>query len=445
MARASRSPSRFSLPPNAFQGINNAEDSTREPSVYEQLQKKYSDQNRTLAQTTVKLQCQNTELETELASAQREIRSLKIHNSELVNLIRGKVIDFQEESNMKLNELLESLGGDDIISFKRAKTPVSLPVSLPVSETVSEIKPTQNVKLDYLKQLNQDFKKRKSALFVSSIPEEDETLPTSAQDLSFVEEIKEPESEPDYKDTESNIIPIKRKRDSQLFNTSGPIKSIPLLTAIEKNIPNLGSEVQFQSKKHNPNEAARISSIGLPTAIEEEEDIPILDGLDDFSVNKEQDSSNPFTDSMDEEANLPASPMKKKQKKTRIPRELKNLDAEKTKRWTGVDPLEGRSRRSSIVPRYDIPVQTKTRRVNVFNDSTVEEASQIVDKPRTVLGVKDHNVVSGNKSKSKNHKDMSIFDLENEDFLNIAIPIMPMEGKKSTKGRRRKRIDNFDL
>lgn len=452
MARASRSPNRFSLPPNAFHGFDHTEQRQEEPTVYQQLQKKYSDQNRTLAQTTVKLQCQNTELETELATAQREIRTLKIQNEQLINLIRGKIVNFQDKCNNEFQEILSSLGSEVSVNFKRTKT--SIPFT--INENINEDQSSETVKVDYLKQMNQDFRKRKSALFVSSIPEEDETLLPSVQNLSFVEEIKEPESEPEYIDTESKMIPIKRKRDSQLFNTSGSLKPISYLPPIQDNIPNLGTGVEFQSKKLDPNEAARISSIGLFNNSEKRVETSILEGSDDdFSISKEQESINPFIDSLNDDGDVgevstsPTSPMKKKTKRSRIPRELKNLDTEKTKRWSGVDPLDGRSRRSSMVPRYDIPVKAKTRKINVFNDNKVEddEEVQIIEKPRTILGVKDSNVLPKKQAdtvKNKDPKDMSIFDLEKQDFLDIAIPLMPMEGKNKRR-RPKKNIDNFVL
>lgn len=443
MARASRSPSRFSLPPNVHAPMAERQ----EPSVYEQLQRKYSEQNKVLAQTTVRLQCQNTELETELASAQREIRMLKRQNEELVALVRDKVGD-----------LLDALGpvtGEERVLQVRSHLPSSAPQ--PVKEPIESITPSVEIGTEsrapvgtnYLKQINNDLRKRKSALFVSSIPEEDEeTLLPTTQDLSFVEEAKEPESEPEYKDTESKMIPIKRKRDSELFGTGNRTS---MVEPIQDNIPDLSTDVHFQSKRSGPDEGAKQALLSLPALEKDVPEAPVLDELDEFSIAREQNSVNPFVSSTSEESdatNSDPAPAPKKRKQPRIPRELKNLDTEKTKRWTGVDPLEGRSRRSSIAPRWE--PRSRTVDVHIDAEQNDENAQQSVE--RKALAPKDPNTVTAPsktaKAKATVPADMSIFDLEQQDFLDIAIPVLPVEGKKRRgrpKGSTRRRKEEFLL
>lgn len=483
MARASRSPTRYSLPMQPHTQYMQPQQLQQQQQIQmhteyliDQLQKKYSEQNKELAQTTIKLQLQNSELEQELAQANRELVLVKRKNHELISIIKGKLVTLNNEFDTKMNDLLETLGSDP-------KTIISRRVTLnAVEEKTHAVHQANNA--DYLKHINNELRRKSIGRF--SLPE----LPAISEpaaavennvnepDLSLVEENEEPEPEPAYEDVESKVIPSKRRRESGLFSMQNSNSQLsqparPTHPNVIDHIPNLSMNASASAKNTNPNDI---------NAQEESQELIVADS-DANEANVTIQDSDPFNDS--ENAKIPTtaptdvnqsmnesdvsfassscdSPVKKKQ---RIPKMLRELDAEKTKKWTRVDINESRSsRRSSLIPRFDMSIDNnnnkssaRSTRISVYKDSATpqpipEEREEDVAEVRKPLGQKSNNTLNKKKVKTTKKKnvsssgDMSIFDLSNENFLNI--PIQPLAGTKPKKAagrRRRKYIDEFIL
>ncbi|GMM30190.1 hypothetical protein DAMA08_029350 [Martiniozyma asiatica (nom. inval.)] len=482
-------------------------DPTSHPSFIH-LHKRYQEQNKILAQTAAKLQTQVKELQNELNTAKKEIRMLKAQKSKLALAVNDGIKNFKELVECGARDLEQLYQNMTDLPDKEMHLFVS-ESHQPVADSI-----TSNISTDYLKEVNQDLKRRKSDIFSGSanMPlylqsqldsriSKEPSLPPN--DLEEVVEQEEPEPEPVYQDTEHKLIPMKKTRESALFAPISRVNSDLGSGKIDL-VPNLAIDKEATPKKITPNEAAAVTTafstvderddncinktgdtqeadsnyIQIPTfklndqSIDESDvshsrkdfDIPDIDNSPDCATpssspqknqilanSRDEFTNNSFIDKISATHSAEAeteSDASLQNKKKSIPRELKNLDTEKTRRWLGV--TEGK-RRASIGVKYgefdlngigSVIIEKKKKKVSVYSDKE-NEPSKLKSADAKVKKQPLKNITNLRKNKSKTaQKQLSIFDLDSQDSLGLSLsPTMPIKQGK----RGRKKANDFIL
>ena len=436
----------------------------------EEIKRQYNAQNRLLAQKNEELHMKVTNLERQLFESQRQILTLKNDKIQLMDKLKLNSKRFNDLIVDGFENLLteyRSCMADVGVDIERQEIPLKLLKRVSQKEDIEArtFNPDAYEFEYYWKNVNDDLQRRKSILVMpkngrenegdcndASIQDNDDQLATLVENPQAEEEAEKP-LEPAYEDTFSSLIPVKRQSIVRRKLEHSPMLEIPFLglephmqesAIVSQNELNSASDDML-----NPMEDISIQESpvrrNLGTKLAAQEEI-LYDTTP--SVQDRETSKTTVPISATTTATATAKVTKKSRPriaKKRVPRELKNLDTEKTKRWLGMDPLDDveestsdrrKSRRRSLVVNYQIPsfketdLSSKNRRASgrfhntIFiddnkensNDSMIGKGKGKGEASSNVLrNVTNTNQASGLKGTQKRQSGKSIFDLENMD------------------------------
>lgn len=441
--------------------------------LIEQMKRDYSSQNNSLAKRNEDLQLKVTSLEKQLFQTQQELLALKndkLQLTEKLKLNSKRHHDLIIDSFDRMMNEYKSYVSDFGISFENKATPENLKEKINSDNGELAIK-VKGIDLDhYWENINNDLQRRKSMIGKSfstynSNPTEIGCIP---EDGNETEEIGLEENHVEvYEDLPSSVIPIKKASQKTHSNTDDiNMFKIPALQYDNTDSNNNKEYIEIDDMtsqfdtRHDDlfNTADDIlespSKLNTPIELGDE---PLENSI--FSKDKT------LANSDHEETNTKSLKSKTKRRKSTIPRELKNLDTEKTKKWLGMDPLDDveestserrKSRRRSLVVNYQLPVVThdisrkpgNNRKTKVYIDNDKENR---VRKPksaknkRVLQNITNTNYNNRNRSieivdinEEINENDKSIFDLEKSDLFSEYD-----KGKRSSLARSRE--DKYDF
>ena len=252
---------------------------------------------------------------------------------------------------------------------------------------------------------------------------------------TLVEKEEEVPLEPEYEEENSVNIPLKKQPMTMEKIDNYQLMHIPSLGASEKGEQE-GSEnsVAIEEFHDNGNDELFNQPIRSPPASPTKED-----QFARLSLNTDSEPSNLSFNAEKEQVSGVQKPTVQtvvKRKRGKIPRELRNLDTEKTKKWLGMDPLDDveestserrKGRRRSLVVNYQLPsLKHKMRRTSgrfsnvVYTD---EDKESRVKKPKSsknrnaLRNITNTSQAASRNSLQKSDRERSIFDLENADIF----------------------------
>lgn len=407
----------------------------------EEIKRNYSIQNNLLARRNEELQLKVTNLEKHLFHTQKQILTLKNEKIQLNEKLKL--------NSKRFNDLIID-GFDKMISeYRNFMIDVGVDVekkAIPVRllEKVSECENNEDTNAfefdHYWKNINNDLQRRKSFIFAPNgkIPSENERIDCDndsdqLETLVENEEIGVIKLDPEYQDKKSSYIPQKRQSMRMEKIEFTPMELIPFL-CVDKNDNSIQEhtsdeffngemDMEIESPSQPRNQTPCPSLMKAPA----KSDSPMKQSVESKSSNKEIGR-----DLLDNKSKVT-------KRKNKVPRELKNLDTEKTKRWLGMDPLDDveestserrKSRRRSLVINYQLPIHRNQQNKRLSGRFTPPVSYLDVDKENRVkkptkgkLGVlkditniKNHN--NNNNTNMSNRKiNGSIFDLENQNIF----------------------------
>ena len=409
--------------------------SSHNDAEIDEIKRTYNIQNKILAQKNEELKLKVNGLEKQLFQSQKQVLQLKNDKIKLMDLLKINSKRFNDIVVDKFEGMIEefrSFVGEIGVDVEKKDIPMKLitRVSSKEEEKLRKFDPEKYEFDHYWENVNDDLKRRKSIYFKapeSSDVSNEGGLETLIEQDDEVKEI-EMELEPEYVDKSSELIPIKRV--SQIMEKTDHLSMIPYLgleDKLEENNNNNNSN--DNNKKENPvieesHDIPEIHEVHDVSEVSEVPEVPEVHEIPDYPIPMEQTQSStpsPIT-----------SPVKKNRRKSSIPRELKNLDTEKTKRWLGMDPLDDvnestserrRSRRRSLIVNYDLPIINRRESGKFRNKIYVDEDKENrVSKPNK----KSENTILRNitnrpnridDDEENNNKGKTIFDLENMDMF----------------------------
>lgn len=425
----------------------------------EEMKRSFSIQNNLLARRNEELQMRVTDLEKQLFLAQKQVLALrneKVQLNEKMKLNSKRFNDIIVDSLDKLMSEYRNFMADVGVEVNKKNVPLHL------SQKVSDEQPFHKATdfVDYWKNINDGYGRRKSLLFNfksnSSAkdntdlvptrhpyegPMEDDQLDTlvEKEEEEEGEEKKEEESplEPEYEDERSVNIPIKRQSIVMEKMENLQLGNIPFLGVSEtcneqRKGPLLVTEV---ANNDNDDLFNRLSDSPSSPASPVKKSCP-----SELNIDQDEGTKALFIDNNKhpEYKEMQVSKERKivRKRKNKIPRELRNLDTEKTKKWLGMDPLDDveestserrKSRRRSLVVNYQLPsLKHKMRRSSGhFSDAVYidQDKENRVRKPKSSLSrnilknITNTSLSAKRDSFGKNDRESSIFDLENADIF----------------------------
>lgn len=386
---------------------------TYEDSEIEEMKRMYHLQNSMLARKNEELMGKVGRLERELFDAQRQIlklRNEKISMQDKLELNSRRFHDLIVDQYAMLMREYRGFMCDVGVNLGRG-TAAGL-----IFDKVNEegVKNEESFEFNhYWSKVNEDLARRKSIISKrciesTQVADSDvlDTLVEAPEENNNEVQVQEEqvgslgEKEDVYEDHDSTLIPVKRD-GKRMDRLEKEIDDVPLL------------QIENAMQESTP----------------EEEHIPQVGG-DDLELPCVGRNAMNIDDIADMEIKEGKKPRKKyitkrerQQRRTSIPRELKNLDTEKTKRWIGMDldeEVQGdsigerrKSRRRSLVVDYHLTSRRKGARasVDVDQENRITKGKRVNRKPlRDVT-----NLGNGNSSYKGNGS--SIFDLEEMDLF----------------------------
>lgn len=442
----------------------------------EEIKRNYSTQNRLLARKNEELQLRVTNLEKQLFHTQKQVLGLKnekIQLNDRLNLNSKRFNNIIVDSLDRLMSEYRSFMTDVGVDIEKKDVPSYLGQKV--------LEETRNPLLDfehYWKNINDDLQRRKSSIFtprnrsseidivtsdtlIEGDNETDNAIESETNQLdTLVEKEEDVPSEPDYQDENSTLIPMKRQSIMMEKIDNVQMSNIPFLgldkttDVAEHEEENTGDNKEFNIEMFDNENDELFNCMG------DEHTSPVNNDHDEpVEKNEQRFTGKSSLDELDNESLSVIN--KKKSRKTRVPRELKNLDTEKTKKWLGMDPLDDveestserrKSRRRSLVVNYQLPsLKRKMRRKAENPPYTVyveEDKENRIRKPknntnrgvlRNITNISSMNNFNGKnnflndvKGGHKEDKDRSIFDLENMDVFEDYRKSQKLFGERSS-------------
>jgi hypothetical protein len=429
----------------------------------EEIKRNYSIQNTILAKHNEELQMKITNLEKQLFHTQKQLLNLKNEKIQFIDKLKlnskrfnDLIIDgFDRMMNEYRNFML-----DVEIDVEKKDLPIRL---IDKVSDARQIKDPNEFEFDhYWKNVNKDLQRRKSFIFKSNAEiekiqtDDDEQLDTLVEKAELEEEKL---LEPEYQDEKSLHIPQKRQSTKIMNNIDRHIMDVvPFLgvefkrdeTLVDNNKNNNSNTDDSNNNNNNNNKTDNntnndISDNNNISAIINNNDHDLFNAEMDMELESPAKSKIALESDKDnkQDSNLKTKlfeddlEKKKhsvtKRRRSKIPRELKNLDTEKTKKWLGMDPLDDveestgerrKSRRRSLVVNYQLPIlkqQYNRRASGRFTPSVYIDVDKEnrVSKPVKKGVLKDITNITSNRSRNNENRKIkgSIFDLENQDIF----------------------------
>lgn len=405
----------------------------------EEIKRSYSIQNQLLAKKNGELQSRVSNLENQLFQTQRQVLLLKnekIQLTEKLKLNSKRFNDIIVDSFDNMMSEYRSFMVDVGIDVEKKNIPINL--SQKVKDENYEEKATNFE--HYWQNINNDLQRRKSFIFQKNISQIDSSQPPIEETVdeeqldTLVETIDEEEKEeevnlePEYEDKSSINIPVKKKSSISMEKLENfQLSDIPFLgISVQPEVPFVGQQDNVPEFGDAPDDYYH-DALSEPienSPVKAKNHIEVA--LETYNEDKRKDK----------EDNLQK---KITRRKSSVPRELKNLDTEKTKKWTGMDPLDDteesaserrKSRRRSLVVNYQMPSlnQNMRRTSGKFHDVYIDEDKENrVSKPKSKMNrnilrnitntnSNNRNIQTVNKD-GKKIEEKSIFDIENTDIF----------------------------
>lgn len=424
--------------------FSNNIDYTQQREREEELKRSYLIQNKILAKKNEDLQIKVRNLENQLFQSQKDVLSLKSEKIQLTEKLKLNSRRFNDIIINSFDNLMNeyhSFMADIGIDIEKKEIPKNLLTK--INENVIN----QNTNIDfahYWQNINEDLQRRKSCIFQNKKlnlidvetkeTEDDDQLDTLVENVeqeNEEEEIKEKVLEPEYEDYVSANIPIKRQSaimkrlDNCQLTTNVPYLGIPNDDNIEDN------EANNKSNNDNDNDNNKINEINnnndeLFNYVEEELPHSPIKSIQKIILDDKNDKSE------DKKEHEEREERKTVRRKSKVPRELKNLDTEKTKKWLGMDPLDDveestserrKSRRRSLIVNYQLPsLKQKMRRSSGLFKGKIyidDDKENRISKPKNKANKNVlRNITNIQNNNNNNHnREKSIFDLENDDIF----------------------------
>ena len=434
----------------------------------EELKRTYSIQNSLLARKNEELQLRVTNLENQLFQTQKQVLTLrneKIQLNEKMKLNSKHFNDVIVSSLDKLMSEYRTFMADVGVEVSNKHIPAHLSQKI---DNEGQYKATDFE--HYWQNINDDLRRRKSSLFSfrgnsSDSAENIDTkavIPISEGALeedqldTLVEKEEEAPLEPEYKEENSTNIPVKRQPMIMEKIDSHQLTHIPFLGVSKSTEEGAHKPLLIEEDHDSGNDELFNQPIVSPPDSPSKADQParLSLGTDGeagvLSCDEEKEGEVPGVEKS-------AVQKVAKTRRGKIPRELRNLDTEKTKKWLGMDPLDDvgestserrKSRRRSLVVNYQLPsLKQKMRRSSgrfsnvVYTD---EDQENRVKKPKSsknrnaLRNITNISQAVSRDSPEKSDRERSIFDLENADIFG--------EYKSGTlKNRGRSRDEVYDM
>lgn len=416
---------------------------------FEELKRTYGEQNSVLARKNEELQMRVSGLEKQLFSTQKELLQLRNEKAVLNEKLQKNARRFNNVIvngfETMMNEYREFLSDVNVDVEKRKVAPV-MTERVETDESTTKTKTGDKFVFEnYWSKVNDDLQRRKSIITTQAVEvyrndddqldtlvekddEMEETYPRIENKLRITPVVSE-EIAPEYEDADSTFVPTKGSAVAMAkvnVDTLGEVPFLglqPVSEAEATNDVNQNDELfDYNDEQELPVESGHVedkSEIESDTVMEIENSVEVEESEQIVTV-----PSSP-------------SPVKKvipiRQRKAKVPRELKNLDAEKTRRWTGVDFDDEngngmnndrrKSRRRSLVVNYQIPaIKPKNKRgkerITIFLDDENDKENNRVNKrqssKRNTGALRN---ITNLQKQAKSSKEKSIFDLENVDMF----------------------------
>lgn len=413
----------------------------------EELKRIYTIQNSLLARKNEELQLRMTSLENQLFQTQKQVFALKnekIQLNEKMKLNSKHFNDVIVSSFDKMMSEYRTFMADVGVEVSNKNVPTHL------SQKIENGAKYKSADFEhYWQNINADLRRRKSSLFrfrsnsldsteinsaLTVIPVSEGAMDEDQLD-TLVEKEEEVPLEPEYEEENSVNIPLKKQPMTMEKIDNYQLMHIPSLGASEKGEQE-GSEnsVAIEEFHDNGNDELFNQPIRSPPASPTKED-----QFARLSLNTDSEPSNLSFNAEKEQVSGVQKPTVQtvvKRKRGKIPRELRNLDTEKTKKWLGMDPLDDveestserrKGRRRSLVVNYQLPsLKHKMRRTSgrfsnvVYTD---EDKESRVKKPKSsknrnaLRNITNTSQAASRNSLQKSDRERSIFDLENADIF----------------------------
>lgn len=405
---------------------------------FEELKRTYGTQNNVLAKQNEELRMKISNLEKQLFSTQKELLQLrneraylreklqsnsKRFNNVIVNSFEAMMGEYREF----MSDLKVDVEGKDVSELLRRKVNVN-------EEAVKA--EVQNFD-QYWKQVNSNLQRRKS-LIRQPVCEPEKTT----DDLDTLVENEDEEMEvetgvaravvetdktahvpveriaPPYEDVDSSFVPTKHNTIEMVKVDENPLEDVPLLSLEAEKLDDQNVDNHEVKDDNNNDELFNYdvaSTAVSPEASPVKSQPEVLNDVSDHSPVKDVKLTKKVV----------------RPRKSKVPRELKNLDPEKTRRWTGVDPFDDdfdstsdrrKSRRRSLVVNYQLPVmKVRNKRgrekMTIFIDDSDSDKENRVSKCANVKKGSVLKNITNIQKRDGETKGKSIFDLENTDMF----------------------------
>ncbi|TID14830.1 hypothetical protein CANINC_004501 [Pichia inconspicua] len=413
---------------------------------FEELKRTYGIQNNILAKQNEELRIKLSDLERQLFTTQKELLQLR---NERVYLREKLQSDSRRFNNVivnsfetMMNEYREFMS-DVKVDIEEKKVSPELKRKVVVDKEIVKAE-VQNFD-QYWKQINNNLQRRKSLIrqpisemekgsddLDTLVENEDEMIDSDKELVKKTVEFEEkPQVEqiaPPYEDVDSSFVPTKHKTVEMEKVEKNPLEDVPLLT--------MEGEKLVEDEKFNENaEVGRTASDDVVEKFSGDTGVDNDNNNDElFDYNYQSPVSSVHASPVKDKVNVntidETKQIKQRTRKPKVSRELKNLDPEKTRRWTGVDPFEDdfestsdrrKSRRRSLVVNYQLPIiKPKNKRgrekMTIFiDDSDSDKENRVSKRVNNKKGTVLKNISNIQKRNETNGK--SIFDLENTDMF----------------------------